>query len=120
VLTIGAGPSDYALQRIVVAARAFGLQAIDGPNAALGDEPGLRASAEHALAVGCDGKWVVHPAQVAPVTAVFTSSAEAVERAERILGAADGASMVDGEMVDAATKRLAAGVIARAARPSSP
>jgi citrate lyase subunit beta/citryl-CoA lyase len=120
VLTIGAGPSDYALQRMVVAARAFGLQAVDGPYAALGDETGLQASAERALAVGCDGKWVVHPAQIAPVTAVFTSSADAVARAERILAAADGASMVDGEMVDAATKRLAEGVIARAARPSSP
>jgi citrate lyase subunit beta / citryl-CoA lyase len=120
VLTIGAGTSEYALQRIVVAARAFGLQALDGPYAVLGDETGLRRSAERALAYGCDGKWVVHPAQVETVAGVFTPSPEAIARAERILEAAGGASLVDGEMVDAATKRLAEGVISRAGRTSAP
>jgi citrate lyase subunit beta / citryl-CoA lyase len=120
VLTIGAGPSEYALARIVVAARAFGLQALDGPYAVLDDEPGLRRASERALAHGCDGKWVIHPAQIAPVTAVFTPSPSELERARRIVAADDGASALDGEMVDAATKRLAEGVIARAAPPSSP
>lgn len=119
VLTIGAGASDYALARIVVAARAFGLQAVDGPYAVLDDAGGLRASAERARAHGCDGKWVIHPAQIEPVRAVFTPSLEEVQRARRLVAAADGASAVDGEMVDAATKRLAEGVIARAGRPSS-
>ncbi len=114
VLTIGDAPSDYALARIVVAARAFGLQAVDGPYATLGDHAGLRSSAERALALGCDGKWVIHPAQIAPVSDVFTPSPAELERARRILDAADGASSVDGAMVDAASKRLAAGVIARA------
>ncbi len=118
VLTIGAGPTEYALQRMVVAARAFGLQPVDGPYAVLDDPAGLRESAERALAHGCDGKWVVHPAQIAPVAAVFTPSPEELARARRILAAADGASAVDGEMVDAATKRLAEGVISRGARPS--
>jgi citrate lyase beta subunit len=120
VLTIGAGPSEYALQRMVVAARAFGLQALDGPYAVLHDPAGLRQSAESALAHGCDGKWVVHPAQIAPVATVFTPSPEELARAKRILAAADGASALDGEMVDAATKRLAEGVIARGAHPSEP
>jgi citrate lyase subunit beta / citryl-CoA lyase len=121
VLTIGAGASDYALARIAVAARAFGLQVVDGPYAAIGDAAGLRAAAERALALGCDGKWVIHPAQIAPVNAVFTPTEEEVERARRILAAADGASSVDGEMVDAATKRLAEGVISRGgAAPSAP
>ena len=120
VLTIGVGPSDYALARIVVAARAFGLQAVDGPWAVLDDPEGLEASARRALALGCDGKWVIHPAQVAPVNAVFTPTAEELERAHRIVGAADGASSVDGEMVDAASKRLAEGVIARAAQGPAP
>src|SRR4051812_20043340 len=119
VLTIGEASSDYALARIVVAARAFGLQPVDGPYATLDDEAGLRASAERALALGCDGKWVIHPAQVAPVTAVFTPSPAELERARRILAATDGASSVDGVMVDAASKRLAAGVISRGA-PSAP
>ena len=120
VLTIGAGPSDYALARIVVAARAFGLQVVDGPWAALEDEAGLEASARRALALGCDGKWVIHPRQIAPVNDAFTPSDDQIERARRIAAAPDGASTVDGEMVDAAARRLAEGGIARAVRPSAP
>jgi citrate lyase subunit beta / citryl-CoA lyase len=114
VLTIGEGSWDYALARIIVAARAFGLQAVDGPYAAIRDLDGLRASAEHALAHGYDGKWVVHPDQIAPVNEVFSPSAEELERARRILAAGEGATLVDGEMVDKATHRLAAALVARA------
>src|SRR3954449_10841054 len=71
VLTIGAGASEYALARIAVAARAFGLQPIDGPYAVLGDAAGLVAGARLALAHGYDGKWVVHPDQIEPVNGVF-------------------------------------------------
>jgi len=117
VLTIGAGPSDYALARIVVAARAFGLQVLDGPWASLDDDAGLVASARRALALGCDGKWVIHPSQIDPVNEVFTPSEAELERARGILAAADGASRVSGEMVDAATKRLAEAVLARASAP---
>jgi citrate lyase subunit beta/citryl-CoA lyase len=120
VLTIGAGASEYALARIAVAARAAGVQPIDGPYAALDDDAGLRASAERALAHGYDGKWCVHPRQLEIVNDVFTPAPEDVERARRIRAAADGATAVDGEMVDQATKRLAEGVIARAAPPSAP
>jgi len=114
VLTIGAGSWEYALARIAVAARAFGLQAVDGPYAVLRDLDGLRASAHRALAHGFDGKWVVHPDQIAPVNDVFTPSPEELERARRILAAADGAVLLDGAMVDAASKRLAEAVLARA------
>jgi citrate lyase subunit beta/citryl-CoA lyase len=114
VLTIGAGASEYAMARIAVAARAFGLQLIDGPYAVLDDESELRRSAAAALALGYDGKWVVHPSQIDPVNDVFTPSDAEVERARGILAAADGASRVSGEMVDAATKRLAEAVLARA------
>jgi citrate lyase subunit beta / citryl-CoA lyase len=114
VLTIGEGSWDYALARIVVAARAFGLQAVDGPYAAIRDADGLRVSARRALAHGFDGKWVVHPDQIAPVNEVFTPSAEELERAQRILAAGEGATLVDGEMVDKATHRLAAALVARA------
>jgi citrate lyase subunit beta / citryl-CoA lyase len=114
VLTIGAGSFDYAMARISVAAHAHGLQAVDGPWADLADAAGLVASARRALALGFDGKWVVHPDQIEPVNDVFTPSGEELERAHRILAADDGASRVDGEMVDVATKRLAAAVLARA------
>jgi citrate lyase subunit beta / citryl-CoA lyase len=117
VLTIGVGASDYALARIAVAARAFGLQAVDGPYASLRDAEGLRTVARRALAHGYDGKWVVHPGQIEPVNEVFTPDDAELERARRILEAADGASAVDGEMVDAATKRLAEQLLARASAP---
>jgi citrate lyase subunit beta / citryl-CoA lyase len=113
-LTIGAGSFDYALARISVAAHAYGLQAIDGPYADLNDLDGLRRAAEIALRNGFDGKWVVHPDQVEPMNEAFTPSAEELERARRILAADEGASLVDGEMVDDATKRMAASVLARA------
>jgi citrate lyase subunit beta/citryl-CoA lyase len=57
---------------------------------------------------------VIHPDQIATVNSAFTPLPEAVERARRILAAADGASALDGEMVDAATRRLAESVLARA------
>ncbi len=113
VLTIGAGAFDYAMARISVAAHAHGLQAVDGPCAALDDPGGLVAAARRALGLGFDGKWVVHPEQIAPVHDVFTPSAAEVERARRILAAGEGASRVDGAMVDAAAKRLAAAVLGR-------
>jgi len=113
VLTIGSGASEYAMARVAVAAKAFGLQAIDGPYAALDDDAALRASAERALALGYDGKWAIHPSQLETLHDVFTPSPEEVERARRIL-ATDGAVRLDGDMVDEATKKLAEGVLARA------
>jgi len=114
VLTIGAGTFDYALARIAVAAHAYGLQAVDGPYADLRDLDGLRRAAAGAIAHGYDGKWVVHPDQIEPMNDAFTPSPELVERSRRILAASDGASLVDGQMVDVAAKRLAAAVLARA------
>lgn len=114
VLTIGAGGQDYALRRIVVAARAFGLQAVDGPHARLGDDLGLVVSARRALAHGYDGKWVIHPGQIEPVNFVFTPSPADVERATRILATSGGAERLDGEMVDEAARKLAESLLRRA------
>jgi len=113
-LTIGAGTLDYALARISVAAHAYDVQAIDGPYAALRDLAGLRRAAEVALRHGYDGKWVVHPDQIEPVNEAFTPAPAELERARRILAAEGGVSLVEGEMVDDATKRMAASVLARA------
>lgn len=114
VLTIGAGSFDYALARIAVAARANGLQVVDGPYAALDDPDGLRASARRARSHGYDGKWVIHPDQIEPVNEEFAPTPAELAWARRILEAVDGASRLDGDMVDAATKRLAEAVVARA------
>jgi citrate lyase subunit beta / citryl-CoA lyase len=114
VLTIGAGASDYALARVVAAARAFGLQAVDGPHARLGDDLGLVVSTRRALEHGYDGKWVIHPSQIEPVNFLFTPSPAELGRARRILSAADGAARFEGELVDEASRRLAESLLRRA------
>ena len=114
VLTIGAGATDYALARVVAAARASGLQALDGPHARLGDDLGLVLSARRALEHGYDGKWVIHPSQIEPVNRIFTPSPADVERARRILEAATGAARFEGELVDEASRKLAESLLRRA------
>jgi citrate lyase subunit beta/citryl-CoA lyase len=114
VLTIGAGVSDYALARVVTAARASGLQVLDGPHARLDDDLGLVLSARRALEHGYDGKWVIHPSQIEPVNRIFTPSPADLDRARRLLEAADRAARFDGELVDEASRRLAESLLRRA------
>ena len=116
-LTIGEGDWIYPLTRIVVAARAYGKQAIDGPHVRLHDDQGLRASAERSRALGYDGKWAIHPEQLGVLDEVFSPTDDEVERAERILAAAaSGAARHEGAMVDEATVRMARAVLTRAGR----
>lgn len=113
----------YPLLRILVAARANGLQAIDGPYVSIRDLPGFEASAAKAAALGYDGKWVVHPSQIEAGNRIFTPSQAQVERAKRIVaayqdagaaaGGAVGAIVVDDEMVDEAGFKLAQTVLAK-------
>ena len=127
-LRIGAGPADYPgdafhypLMRILVAARAAGLQAIDGPYAAIGDTGGLQAAARSAAALGFDGKWVVHPDQIRVVNEAFTPDRQQYEQAELIVAAyasaasdqRRGAVTLGDEMIDAASHRLASRIAAR-------
>jgi citrate lyase subunit beta/citryl-CoA lyase len=114
VLTIGAGTTDYALRRVLAAARASDLQAVDGPHARLGDDLGLVLSARRALEHGYDGKWVIHPAQIEAVNRIFTPSPADVERAKRILEAATGAARFEGELIDEASRKLAESLLRRA------
>ena len=111
----------YARSRIVAAAHAFGLQPIDGPYAALADEDGLRESARRARLLGFQGKWVVHPGQIEPVNAAFSPNEEELAHALSVLealssadGSAPGVAVVDGIMVDEASRKLAEGVVQRA------
>jgi citrate lyase subunit beta / citryl-CoA lyase len=111
----------YALMRILVAARAAGLQAIDGPYSRIGDTEGLRGAAASSAALGFDGKWALHPSQVPVVNEVFTPSSEDFERAVGILDAyaratgdeRRGAVMFGGEMIDEATRKMALAVAAK-------
>jgi len=98
---------------VVGAARAAGLQALDGPHARLGDDIGLVLSARRALEHGYDGKWVIHPGQIEPVNRIFTPSPADVERARRLLEAVTGAARFEGELVDEASRKLAEALLRR-------
>jgi len=104
----------YAMHRIVVAARAAGLRAVDGPVADHRDEEGLRESCLVARSLGFDGKWCIHPAQIETVNDVFSPTEEEVEWARKVVqayeeanAAGHGAISVDGQMIDAASVRMA-------------
>jgi citrate lyase subunit beta / citryl-CoA lyase len=112
---------QYPRSRIAVAAHAFGLDAIDGPFAAIRDEEGLRESARRARMLGCTGKWVVHPDQIVPCNELFSPSADEVARAERLLDAlrearlqGNGTAELDGMMIDEASQRMAKALVERA------
>src|SRR3954463_13630557 len=79
ITTIGGAPEgypgdhlNYVYSRLVVAARAAGIQAIDGPYGRVDDEEGLRTRSRLARALGMDGKWTIHPGQIAVVNEVFS------------------------------------------------
>jgi citrate lyase subunit beta / citryl-CoA lyase len=127
-LTVGGQPEGYAfdalhypLMRMLVAAKARGLQAIDGPYAKIHDTDGLKGAAASAAALGYDGKWVLHPAQADIVNDAFTPAPGDYARAVGILDAYEqatsvdrrGAVMLDGEMIDEASRKLALAVVAK-------
>ena len=104
----------YAMQRIVVAARATGLRVLDGPVADYSDEEGLQRSSLIARSLGFDGKWCIHPAQIAIVNEAFSPTARDVEWAKKVVAAYEeanavgsGSVSVDGHMVDASSIKLA-------------
>jgi len=104
----------YAMQRIVVSARAAGLRVLDGPVADYSDEEGLRRSCLIARSLGFDGKWCIHPAQIAVVNEAFSPTDKEVDWAKNVVAAYDeantegsGSVSVDGQMVDAASIKLA-------------
>jgi citrate lyase subunit beta / citryl-CoA lyase len=127
-LSVGAVDGDYAgdqwhyvLWRILIAARAFGLQAIDGPYAQIRDADGFRQVARRSRTLGFDGKWALHPDQIELCNEIFSPSPEEFDRASRILsayaeatdGSRLGAVMFEGEMIDEASRKMAEQVVAR-------
>ena len=112
----GTYPGDifhYARFRITMAARAAGIDAVDGPFANFKDEDGFRVEANKARALGMVGKWAIHPSQIAPALDVFSPSQHEVDRAramEKAYRDAEaqglGAVQVNGVMVDVAVLRL--------------
>jgi len=107
-----------AISRMTVACRAFGLRPIDGPFGDIKDPEGYKLAAKRAAALGCEGKWAIHPSQVALANEVFSPPPAEVEKAKRILVAlkeaaaqGKGAAALDGRLIDAASERMANNVV---------
>jgi citrate lyase subunit beta/citryl-CoA lyase len=111
----------YILMRILMAARTHDLAAIDGPYLQIRDVAGFRRVANRAAALGFDGKWVLHPDQIAAANEVFSPSQADYDRAELILEAYEyyttvekrGAVMLGDEMIDEASRKMALVVAAK-------
>jgi malyl-CoA/(S)-citramalyl-CoA lyase len=111
----------FALSRMVVACRAYGLRPIDGPFGDFSDAEGYRAAARRAAVLGCEGKWAIHPSQLDLANDVFSPPPDEVDRARRIVeelrtaeAEGRGAAAVDGKMIDAASERMARTVLSLA------
>jgi citrate lyase subunit beta/citryl-CoA lyase len=130
-LVVGEQPEGYdvgdayhhALMTILVAARAHGIAAIDGPYLKVRDVAAFRRVAGRSAALGYDGKWVLHPDQIAAGNEIFSPRQEEYDHAELILeayewhtsaaGGARGAVMLGDEMIDEASRKMALVVVAK-------
>ncbi|MEA2583667.1 MAG: malyl-CoA/(S)-citramalyl-CoA lyase, partial [Thermomicrobiales bacterium] len=104
----------YPMSRLLVAGRAGGIRVVDGPFADFRDEEGFRRSCRVARALGFDGKWCIHPAQIAIANEVFSPSAAELAWAQKVLdtyaaatASGVGAIAIDGKRIDAASIRMA-------------
>jgi citrate lyase subunit beta / citryl-CoA lyase len=111
----------YARFRLTMAARAAGIDAVDGPFGDFKDDAGYRAEAQRARSLGMVGKWAIHPAQIAPALEVFSPTADAVANARRVekamreaMARGLGAVEIDGMMMDVAVLRLMRNVLDKA------
>ena len=108
----------FAISRMIVACRAYGLRPIDGPFGDIKDPDGYVLAAKRAAALGCEGKWAIQPTQIPLANDVFTPPEREIEKAKRILAAlkeaaaqGKGAAALDGRLIDAASERMANNVV---------
>jgi malyl-CoA/(S)-citramalyl-CoA lyase len=111
----------FAISRLVVACRAYGLRPIDGPFGDIQDPDAYIAVSKAVAALGVEGKWAIHPSQIELANQVFTPPAAEVDRARRILVAMEeaakegrGAVALDGRLIDAASIRQAQVMVEKA------
>ncbi len=114
-------PWHAAQTRMLVACRAYGLRPIDGVYGDFKDGDGFLAASRRAAATGFDGKWAIHPTQIAPLNDAFSPDGEEVERARRIVKAMEDAAregraavQIDGRLVDIANMRMAENLLRKA------
>jgi len=111
----------YARNRLIVAARAAGIDAIDGPYPNYRDADGYRREATWGATLGCAGKWCIHPDQVPIANDIFAPTEKEIALARRMVEAYEaatsggsGAAGESGVLVDAASARIFQGVLERA------
>lgn len=116
-----ADPWHAAQTRMMVACRAYGLRPIDGPFGDFNDPEGFKAAARRAAVLGYEGKWAIHPSQIALANEVFTPTAAEITKAQRIMEAmaqaakeGKGAVSLDGRLIDAASIRMAEALLEKA------
>ena len=107
----------YILMQILMAARARGVQAIDGPFLQVRDVEAFKEVAKRSAVLGFDGKWVLHPGQVDAANEIYSPSQEDYDHAELILdayewatsekGGKKGSAMLGDEMIDEASRKMA-------------
>ncbi len=110
-------PFHYILMQILMAARARGVHAIDGPFLQVRDVPAFEEVARRSAMLGFDGKWVLHPGQIEPANEIYAPSQEDYDHAELILdayehatseaGGQKGSAMLGDEMIDEASAKMA-------------
>ena len=111
----------YPRYKLTIAARAHGIDPVDGPYANFRDEETFRTECERGAVLGMVGKWAIHPSQVETAQQVYSPDQEEVDNARKQMAAYDdalaqglGAIQVDGVMVDAASVRILQNVIDKA------
>ncbi|OBI98459.1 HpcH/HpaI aldolase/citrate lyase family protein [Mycobacterium asiaticum] len=122
---LGEYPGDfwhYARNKVIVAARIAGIDAIDAPYPDYRDLAGYERDARRASLLGYTGKWAIHPSQVPVANEVYAPTADEISLAQRNVAAyreaeanGSGAVGVDGVLVDAAHVKMAQETLARAA-----
>jgi citrate lyase beta subunit len=107
-----------SITRMVIACRAYGLRALDGPFGDFSDPEGYMDGARRAAALGCEGKWAIHPSQISMANDVFSPPEAEVAKAKRIIAElrkaesmGKGAASLDGRMIDAASEKMANNVL---------
>ena len=111
----------HARTRMIVAARAAGIEAIDGPHSDYLDLAGFASTSQTFALLGGSGRWCIHPTQIEQANRIFAPSPEEIDEAARVVAAVcdaeargDGAASIDGKMIDRATARNFELVLARA------
>lgn len=127
-MVIGGLHPDYpgdqwhsALQRMLIACRAYGLRAIDGPFGDFSDPEAYKAAALRAAVLGYEGKWAIHPSQIPLANEIMSPPEEVVTKARRTIEALEeaakqgkGAASLDGKMIDIASERMARNILKQA------